>query len=442
MEELAADPKAAELPPASAVLLASGLRDAAAAVALLLVAAGRHPDDVWVNHTLATRLGQLRPAPRQEQVRYYTAARAVRPETAHDLAHLLETMGRTDEALAVFADLVARRPADARHLACYGRCLSDHGRSDAAPVLERAVAAGRAEIRRMPGAAWTHLNLGTALLSQGKLEEAIAELRTAIRLQPDYAPAHYNLGNVLQEQGKVEEAIAEYRTTIRLQPDQARPHCALGLVLQQQGDYAEALAELRKGHALGSKQPDWPYPTAQLVQAAERMAALAERLPKVLKGDDSPRDDDERLALAQMCYITKRFAAAARFWADALESDPTIGDDRRMPHRYNAACAAAMASAGQGIEGPKPDEAARAKLRDQALGWLKAELAAWKKALDGGDAQARAMVAPTLQHWKVDPDPTAIREAADLEKLTDAERKQWQELWAEVDVLLARAGSR
>ena len=65
-------------------------------------------------------------------------ARAVRPESAHELAHLLDEMGRADEALAVFADLVARRPADNRHLACYGVCLREHGRREAGEEVLRA----------------------------------------------------------------------------------------------------------------------------------------------------------------------------------------------------------------------------------------------------------------------------------------------------------------
>ena len=104
------------------------------------------------------------------------------------------------------------------------------------------------------------------------------------------------------------------------------------------------------------------------------MAALAERLPALLKGEDHPRDIAERLTLAQMCYDTKRYAAAARFWAEALQADPKLGDDRETQHRYNAACAAALAAAGQGKDDPPPDAAAKAKLRGQALDWLKADL--------------------------------------------------------------------
>ena len=82
---LAAAPEAAELPAPTAVLLGQTLADvgqAEAAVALLRAAAGRHPGDVWVNYALAGALDRLRPSAREEAVRYYTAARALRPETA------------------------------------------------------------------------------------------------------------------------------------------------------------------------------------------------------------------------------------------------------------------------------------------------------------------------------------------------------------------------
>ena len=146
---------------------------------------------------------------------------------------------------------------------------------------------------------------------------------------------------------------------------------------------------LQQGHQLGSKQPGWRSPSAQWVAEAERMAALAERMPSLLKGDDHPRDVSERLVLARMCYDTKFYAAAARFLAEALEAVPKLGDDRRSQYRYNASCAAALASAGQGKDDPPPDEDDKSKLRARALGWLKAELAAWTKMLESGPPQAR-----------------------------------------------------
>src|SRR5262249_53048716 len=98
---LAAAPEAADLPAPTVVLLVralAGLGQAEAAVTLPRPAAGRPPDDVWVNFVLAEALDGLRPSAREEAVRYYTAARALRPETAHELAHLLERMGHGAEA--------------------------------------------------------------------------------------------------------------------------------------------------------------------------------------------------------------------------------------------------------------------------------------------------------------------------------------------------------
>ena len=195
----------------------------------------------------------------------------------------------------------------------------------------------------------------------------------------------------------------------------------------------------RRGHELGARQPGWRYPSARWVAEAERLAALAARLPALLKAEDRPKDVAERLAIAQMCYDTKRYAAAARFWAEALAADPKLGDDRQAGHRYNAACAAALAGAGQGTDDPKPDDAARARLRGQALDWLKAERAAWAKVLDSGDPQARPVVQQTLEHWRADSDLAGVRDADALAKLPESERAAWRSLWAEVDALLARA---
>ena len=65
-------------------LLGRALKDAgdpAGAEAVLRRAQQRHPGDVWINYDLASSLEKL--ARREEAIRYYTAARSLRPETAH-----------------------------------------------------------------------------------------------------------------------------------------------------------------------------------------------------------------------------------------------------------------------------------------------------------------------------------------------------------------------
>ena len=47
-------------------------------------------------------------------------------------------------------------------------------------------------------------------------------------------------------------------------------------------------------------------------------------------------------------------------------------------------------------------------------------------------------VAKILAHWKQDPDLVGIRDTQELAKLPEAERKEWQALWTDVDALLKR----
>src|SRR5262249_2779868 len=76
----------------------------------------RYSDDVWINYDLAVALEML--ARRSEAIRYHTAARALRPESAHELAHALEKQGEGDEAIGVFEDLRRLRPDNGWHLGC------------------------------------------------------------------------------------------------------------------------------------------------------------------------------------------------------------------------------------------------------------------------------------------------------------------------------------
>ncbi len=268
-----------ELGAISLHLLGTGLNDAgdsARAESVLRSAQQRHPRDVWVNYALATVLETL--SRRDEAIRYYIAARSIRPESAHELAHALEKRGESDEALAVFRDLKRLRPGNARHLGCLGVALKDKGLlREAHETLEAAVSAGREAITLNPNHALAHGNLGLALSGQGKLDDAIAEYRTSIRLQPDRVNGHRNLGLALLAQGKRDEAIAEFRTAIRFQPELALAHINLGNALQEQGKGDEAIAEYRTAIRL---QPDdanahYNFATALWAQG-KRDEAIAE----------------------------------------------------------------------------------------------------------------------------------------------------------------------
>ncbi len=220
----------------------------------------------------------------------------------------------------------------------------------------------------------------------------------------------------------------------------------LGGSLAGQKKYAEAEPLILAGYeglkAREAKLP--PSAIARLPEAADRVIELylswgkAEEAAR-WRARLAPGSPAERVGFAEMSYDRKRYATAARLWSEALEADPNLGEDRRAGHRYNAACAAALAAAGKGVDEPPPDEAVKARLRGQALGWLQAELAAWSRELETGPAQGRPAIAKALDHWQYDPDLEGIRDARAPVNFPEAERKERQSLWATYASLLERA---
>jgi hypothetical protein len=177
---------------------------------------------------------------------------------------------------------------------------------------------------------------------------------------------------------------------------------------------------------------------SQQLQQCERLLALDKTLSAVLQGKAEPRDALERLNLAWLAQrpYKRQYAAATRLYAEAFAAREASAD-LVARHRYNAACAAALAAAGKGQGAAKLQDKERARWRQQALTWLKADLAACGK-LAEGPAEQRLRVRQQLTHWRADADLAGVRDKAALDKLPEAERAAWRKLWAEVDDLLQR----
>jgi hypothetical protein len=177
-------------------------------------------------------------------------------------------------------------------------------------------------------------------------------------------------------------------------------------------------------------------------------AALDHRLAAVIRGE-TPKDNLDRLQLAYRAYEKKLYAVSARLYRQALDADPKLADDRQSQHRYNAACAPALA-ATSGTSPPDQKEtsgrtekpltdADRAKFRNQARTWLEAELATWTKLLASAKGEQRLTISKTLEHWQQDTDLASIRDEPAFAKLTENERGKWKELWARVEALQSKA---
>jgi tetratricopeptide (TPR) repeat protein len=365
---------------------------------------------------------------------YRTAIRLKKDyaQAHHNLGVALHGKGKLDEAIVAHRTAVRLKKnfADAHNN--LGNALAANGK------LDEAIAEYRTAIRLNKDLAHPHNNLGNALAAKGKLDEAIAAFRQAIRLKKDYPEAHDNLGIALHGKGKLDEAIAAFRHAIRSNTDYPNAHCNLGFALRQKGQFAESLRHLRRGHELGSRRPQWPHPSQQWARQAEVLVKLDARLQAILRGQQKPAGAAERIDLAAVCALKALPAAGTRFYQQAFREKPQLAHDLRRQYRYNAACAAVLAAAGQGKDTGALSNQERLGLRRQALTWLRADLAAWRRLLDKDPPRARSVVAQTLRHWQGDTDFTSVRGEAVLVHLPEEERQAWARLWADIAQTLAQ----
>jgi serine/threonine-protein kinase len=372
-----------------------------------------------------------------EAIASYKKALALDPKdtVAHfNLGMALQSQGQVDEAIACFRRALELDPRFAPAHHNLGFALAEKGR------LDEAIACYRQALALDPRLANAHIGLGTAMAQKGDVEGAIACYRKAIALDPQIAQAHVNLGNALASKAQADEAIACYRRALALDPKLANAYGALGQALLGTGRYAEARDALARALALLSADHPVQAHVSRQLQECERLLRLEARLPGILRGENQPASARENLDLAQMCGRKKLHAAAARLWATALAADAKLAEDLHAGHRYHAACAAALAAAGQSEDVGKLDDKERTRLRQQAHDWLRADLALLGKQLASGQAADRAIVRQTLRRWQQDGDLAGLHDAAALAKLSADERAAFAQLWADVAALLQRAG--
>src|SRR5262249_26479795 len=149
--------------------------------------------------------------------------------------------------------------------------------------------------------------IGAALLSKDDLDGAISSIRKGLRLAPEHSLLHYNLGVAMRKKGK----------------------------------FALALASFEKARDLEARKPTWHPPVKQAVKETGRLLELERLVPAVLAGKYRPKDATEEFYLGLACKYTKRYAAAARFFATALTAKPELAG---AWGRYDTACFAILAA--------------------------------------------------------------------------------------------------
>jgi tetratricopeptide (TPR) repeat protein len=348
------------------------------------------------------------------------------------LGNTLAARDRLDEAIVCFRKAIELDPTKAMAHHNLGVAFIRLGR------LDEAIECYRKAVEHAPDQATYHNDLALALRERGQHDAALASFRTAAEVDPKLAVAHYNVGVYLQQKRQWEEALSSYRTTIAVDPGYAEAHCNMGGALQNLGRFDEALQCYRRGHEASSKRPGWRYPSAEWVRAAEKAAAMRVKLdahPTEIR----PVDAADRLEWIKMCVTSGFDRTAVRLVTEAFEADPGAADDLGGGLRYHAALSAARAGAGESKDASGLDEVERARLRRQALDWLRADLALHEKRADAGTPDDRSAVQKDLREWQEDAHLAGLRETARLVLLPAEERDAFLELWVDVAAVVAKA---
>ncbi len=296
--------------------------------------------------------------------------------------------------------------------------------------LDKALADFTRAIELDPKIAEAWMNRGRVYKELKQPDNAMADFSKVLDLGLIKGATHwYSLGNEFRDLQRWDEAVRAFREAIGLDPGFAEAHCHLGSVLLQQGLFAQALAFMKKGHDLGSARKSWRNPSALWVKEFERWLELDGKLPAALQGA-LLLSTAEQQEFAYLCMLKRWYAAAAGFCEKAYAQHK--GDTTRV----RGIRAAVLAGCGKGDDAAKLDDKERTRWRQQALDWLKADLAIWKKQLQSKAPKTQLSARQSLRIYLDNPDLAGVRDGHALKQLPDTERQAWQKLWAEVALLL------
>ncbi|PYR29955.1 MAG: hypothetical protein DMF90_28745 [Acidobacteria bacterium] len=159
-------------------------------------------------------------------------------DALYELASILRTLRRYDEALELLERHRRLVPGDLLALADIGRCLSGLGRLPEAEAVLRRALDGHDD-------ASTRYDLGFVLDRAGRSGEAVVQYQLALRLNPHHKDALNNLGVDLARSGRMPDAARTFDRLTAIDPDNAEAHTNLGAVLLAQGARERAAQEFR-----------------------------------------------------------------------------------------------------------------------------------------------------------------------------------------------------
>jgi hypothetical protein len=133
-------------------------------------------------------------------------------EKAFERACIFGALGRIDEAMPAYYDVLRRRPDHFGALNNLAVLLTDRG------MRRSALHAYTLLVERHPDSAIAHTHLASILHAEGRSDEAVAHYERALALDSTAASAHHGLATIFSERGDEQAATRERRLGYKHRP--------------------------------------------------------------------------------------------------------------------------------------------------------------------------------------------------------------------------------
>ncbi|KII61331.1 UDP-N-acetylglucosamine--peptide N-acetylglucosaminyltransferase subunit [Thelohanellus kitauei] len=270
----------------------------------------------------------------------------------HEIANLLRSSGRLDEARKCYEALVEKSPEFALawmslghvHLSLGSHWLALHSYEKAlqsdqylleayfsyATLLkelklsDKAVQIYHKAISLFPSVAPLYAGLAGVCHDLGWHDYAIENFRQAISLHPNYPDAYCNLANVLKEKGLTSEAEKHYAYAIQLSPVHADSYNNLANILRERGKVNECIALYRKALEI---VPNFAAAHSNLATVFQQCGKINDAIVHFqLAVDANPGYCEGHCFLGNALKETGNYKAAVECFAKAININPYSPD--------------------------------------------------------------------------------------------------------------------
>ncbi len=156
---------------------------------------------------------------------------------------------------------------------------------------------------------------------QGSYASAIADLQTALQIAPTNQTALLGLAEVQGYAGQYEASIAGYRAVLQNDPNNEKARTELGQTLSYAGDDAAALQELDAVLAKNPSNITALLARADVLGRGNRTAEAVRIYNGVLAAD--PRNVRARAGLADVYVVGRRYADAIKIYDQLIAAEPS-----------------------------------------------------------------------------------------------------------------------